>query len=141
MVSVPLAKVLVVHAAVRDAVTVTAEQPVMVVPFEVNATVPVGTGGPAGPIVAVKVTAVPNVDGFLLEVRVVIEVPLVTVTAVVPLETASLAPSPLKQATALFVPTPPSLLPVTPAKDAVAWPLPGTSAEVPSGVPLQAVPA
>lgn len=57
MVSVPLARPLVVHAAVRDAVTVTAEQPVMVVPFEVNATVPVGTGGPAGPIVAVSLTA------------------------------------------------------------------------------------
>ena len=57
MVSVPFARLLVVHAAVRDAVTVTAEQPVMVVPFDVNATVPVGTGGPAGPIVAVRVTA------------------------------------------------------------------------------------
>ena len=57
MVSVPFARLLVVHAAVRDAVTVTAEQPVMLVPFEVNATVPVGTGGPAGPIVAVRVTA------------------------------------------------------------------------------------
>ena len=108
MVSVPLAKVLVVHAAVRNAVTVTAEQPVMVVPLEVNATVPVGTGGPAGPIVAAKVTAVPKVDGFLLEVSVVVEAALVTVTEVVPLETASLAPSPLKQATALFVPRPPS---------------------------------
>jgi len=141
MVSVPFARLLVVHFAVRNAVRATAEQPVIVVPLEVNATVPVGTGGPAGPIVAVKVTAVPNVDGFLLEVSVVVEVALVTVTEVVPLETASLAPSPLKQPTALFVPTPPSLLPVMPAKDAVAWPLPGTSAEVPSRVPLQAVPA
>lgn len=55
--SVPAVSEVVAHAAVRDVVTVTAEQPVMVVPLEVNATVPVGTGGPAGPIVAVKVTA------------------------------------------------------------------------------------
>ena len=57
IVCVPLAKLLVVHAAVREAVTVSAEQPLIVVPLEVNATVPVGSGGTAGPIVAVKVTA------------------------------------------------------------------------------------
>jgi hypothetical protein len=85
MVSIPLAKLLVVHPAVRDAVTVTAEQPVMVVPLEVNATVPVGTGGPVGPIVAVKVTAVPNVDGFLLEANVVVEGSAFTVCVTVPL--------------------------------------------------------
>ena len=51
-----MAKLLVVHAAVREPVTVIAAQPVMVVPFEVNATVPVAAGD-AGPIVAVKVTA------------------------------------------------------------------------------------
>ena len=106
MVSVPLAKLLVVHTAVREPVTVTAAQPVMVVPFEVNATVPVAAGD-AGPIVAVKVTASPTVEGFLLEVRVVVEGALLTVTEVVPKETASLAPSPLKQATTLLVPTPP----------------------------------
>ncbi len=62
-----------VHAALRDEVTVTAEQPVMVVPFEVNATVPVGTAGPAGATAAVNVTDPPTVDGFLLETTVVAE--------------------------------------------------------------------
>jgi hypothetical protein len=57
MVSVPFARLLVAHFAVRNAVRATAEQPVIVVPLEVNATVPVATGGPAGPIVALKVTA------------------------------------------------------------------------------------
>src|ERR1700733_3068522 len=108
MVSVPSASDVVVHAAVRDEVTVTAEQPVTVVPFEVNATVPVGTGGPAGATVAVNFTDSPTVDGFLLETTVVVDAALVTVMEVVPLDAASLAPSPLKHATACLVPTPPS---------------------------------
>jgi hypothetical protein len=54
-------------------VSVTAEQPDMVVPFAVKATVPVGTGGPAGVTVAVNVTAVPAVDGFRLDVSAVAE--------------------------------------------------------------------
>jgi hypothetical protein len=83
MVSVPWGRVLVVQAAVRDEVTVTAEQPLMVVPFEVNATVPVGTGGPAGAIVAVKVTDWPTVDGFRLETTAVVEAPLFTVCVTV----------------------------------------------------------
>ena len=110
MVSVPFAKLLVVHFAVRNAVRATAEQPVIVVPLEVNATVPVGTGGPAGPIVAVKVTAVPNVEGFLLEIRVVVDAALVTVTEVVPLETASFAPSPAKTSNRTFCSNPPELI-------------------------------
>jgi hypothetical protein len=87
MVSVPTISVVVVHAAVRDEVTFTAEQPVMLVPFEVNATVPVGTGGPTGATVAVNVTDWPAVDGFLLETTVVVEVevPLFTVCVTVPL--------------------------------------------------------
>ena len=108
MVSVPFGSEVVVHAAVRAAVTATVVQPVMVVPFEVNATVPAGTGGPAGPTVAVNVTDWPTVDGFLLETAVVVEAALFTVIVVVPFEAASLAPSPLKQAMALLVPTPPS---------------------------------
>ena len=81
--SVPFVSAVVVHAAVRDEVSITAEQPVMVVPFEVNATVPVGTGGPAGATVAVNVTDCPTVDGFLLETTVVVE--LFTVCVTVPL--------------------------------------------------------
>jgi len=47
MVSVPAVSDV---AAVRDEVTITAEQPEMVLPFELNVTVPVGTGGlPAPP--------------------------------------------------------------------------------------------
>jgi hypothetical protein len=82
---VPAFSEVVAHAAVRDAVTVTAEQPLMVVPLEVNATVPVGTGGPAGPIVAVKVTDWPTVDGFLFEATVVVETTLFTVCVTAPL--------------------------------------------------------
>jgi hypothetical protein len=107
-VSVPTVSDSVVHAAVRDALSGTAEHPVMVVPLEVNATVPVGSGGPTGVTVAVKVTGWPSVDGFLLETTVVVEADLSTVMEVVPLEGASSAPSPLKQATACLVPTPPS---------------------------------
>src|ERR1700737_4986811 len=72
MLSVPAVSAVVVHAAVPE-LTVTAEQPLMVVPFELNATVPVGVGGPAGPTVAVKVTDCPTVDGFRLETTVVVE--------------------------------------------------------------------
>ena len=106
--SVPLGKMVVVHAAVRDALSGTAEHPVRFVPVEVNATVPVGSGGPTGVTVAVKVTGWPSVDGFLLETTVVVEAALFTVMGVVPLEGASSAPSPLKQATACLIPTPPS---------------------------------
>jgi hypothetical protein len=45
----------------------------MVVPFAAKATVPVGTGGPAGVTVAVNVTALPPVEGFRLETSVVAE--------------------------------------------------------------------
>lgn len=79
-VSVPFVSAVVVQAAVREEVSVTVEQPVMAVPFEVKATVPVGTGGPAGPTVAVKVTDWPSVDGFLLETTVVVELFTVCVT-------------------------------------------------------------
>ena len=72
MVSVPAGSVVVVHAAVRDEESVTAEQPLIVVPFEVNATVPVGVGGPAGDTVAVNVTDCPTVDGFIDDTTVVL---------------------------------------------------------------------
>ena len=85
MVSVPFVSAVVAHAAVREEVSVTAEQPLMVVPFEVNATVPVGTGGPAGATVAVRVTDWPTVDGFLFETTVVVEASLFTVCVTVPL--------------------------------------------------------
>jgi hypothetical protein len=145
MVSVPAVSDVVVHAAVRDEVTITAAQPEMVFPFEVNVTVPVGTGGPAGTIVAVNVTDPPTVDGFLLETTVVVDAALLTVMEAVPFEAASLAPSPLKHASTLLVPTPSSSLPLTPDNDAVEWqlvvhPLAGFNAEVPNGVPLHAVP-
>ncbi len=74
--SVPTARAVVVHAALRDDSTATAEQPAMAVPFELNATVPVGVGGPAGVIVAVKVTDLPAVDGFRLDTSVVVEAAL-----------------------------------------------------------------
>src|ERR1700751_4996045 len=146
MVSVPFGSDVVVHAAVRAAVTATVVQPVMVVPFEVKATVPAGTGGPAGPTVAVNVTDWPTVDGFLFETTVVVEAALFTVIVVVPFDAASLAPSPLKQAIALLVPTPPSSVPLTPDNDAVerqlvVHPVAGFNAEVPNAVPVQAVPA
>jgi hypothetical protein len=54
----------VVHVAVCEEERATAEQPVMVVPFEVKPTVPVGMGGPAGATVAVNVTGCPEVEGF-----------------------------------------------------------------------------
>jgi hypothetical protein len=137
-------KTLVVQRAVREAVRATAEQPLMVVPLEVNATVPVGTGGPAGATVAVNVTDSPFVEGFLLDTTVVVDAPLSTVTDLVPWDGASLAPSPLKHAIALLVPTPPSWMPSA-ENVAVEWqlvvhPLAGFKAEVPKGVPLHAEP-
>jgi hypothetical protein len=137
----------VVQAAVPATEIVTAEQPLIAVVFEVNPTVPVGTGGPAGVTAAVKVTDFPTSDGFWLEVTVVVEVAMVppTLTEALPLEEASFAPSPLKQPITLCVPMPPSCVAVTPASDAVALQLvvqpdAGTSAEVPSAVPEQEVP-
>jgi hypothetical protein len=47
---------LVVHFAVPAAASVTALHPVIVVPFEVNLTVPVGAGEFTGVTVAVNVT-------------------------------------------------------------------------------------
>lgn len=64
--SVPVGRALVLQRAVRDAVRTTAEQPLIVMPLELNATVPVGTGDPAGATVAVKVTDWADVEGFLL---------------------------------------------------------------------------
>jgi len=85
-----------------------AEQPLIVVPLEVNVTVPVGTGEPAGATVAVNVTDWPCVEGFLLDTRVVVDAALLTVMERVPRDAASLAPSPLKHAIAVLVPGPPS---------------------------------
>jgi hypothetical protein len=47
-------------------------QPVIVTPFAVKPTVPLGLGGPAGDTVAVKVTAFPEVEGFRLETKAVV---------------------------------------------------------------------
>src|SRR5208283_2416832 len=91
MVSVPTGKVVVVQTAVREADNATAEQPLMAVLFEVNATVPVGEN----PLtVAVNVTDWPDKDGFRLETIVVVEVagvpvPL-TVSACVPMLSVTL---------------------------------------------------
>jgi hypothetical protein len=62
----------VVQVAVRDAESVTAEQPLIVSPFAVKATVPVGFGDPLGATVAVKVTDWSTCEGFLLEVTAVV---------------------------------------------------------------------
>jgi hypothetical protein len=78
MESVPTASVVVVHVAVCAEVTVAAEQPVMAAPFALNATVPVGASGPAGVIVAVKVTGWPPLDGFALDTNVMGEAALLT---------------------------------------------------------------
>jgi len=51
----------------------------------VNATVPVGTGGPAGPTVAVNVNDSASVDRFLLETAVVVGAAQFTVCVTVPL--------------------------------------------------------
>jgi hypothetical protein len=53
-------------------------QPLIVAPFEVNATVPVGVGDPVGDTVAVNVTDCPEVEGFMLEARLVLVVTLST---------------------------------------------------------------
>jgi hypothetical protein len=74
--SVPTVNAVVVQAAVCDEVSVTAAHPVMVAPFEVKATVPVGAGGPAGVTVAVNVTEAPAVEGFKLEISAVAEASL-----------------------------------------------------------------
>lgn len=139
-----MGKALVVQSAVREAVRATAEQPLMVVPLEVNATVPVGTGGPAGVTVAVNVTDSPAVEGFLLDTTDVVDAALLTVMELVPLDAASLAPLPLKHAIALLLPTPPSWVPST-DNEAVEWqlvvhPLAGFKAELPKAVPLHAEP-
>ena len=47
------------------------EQPLMAAPSEVKSTVPDGLGDPAGEIVAVSVTELPEVEGFRLEATVV----------------------------------------------------------------------
>jgi hypothetical protein len=62
-----------VHVAVGGDTedTMTAVQPVMIVPFDLKDTVPVGFGGPTGEIVAVKVTTSPELEGFSLETNVV----------------------------------------------------------------------
>jgi hypothetical protein len=78
MASVPTGNVLVVHCAVPDELSAMALQPLIVAPFEVNATVPVGTGDPAGDTVAAKVTVCPEVEGFMLETRLVLVVTLST---------------------------------------------------------------
>ena len=78
---VPTGNAEVAQVAVRDEVSVTVEQPLMVVPSEVKLTVPVGTGGPAGVTVALKVTDWPKVEGFGLEVNaVVVSVPVPVLT-------------------------------------------------------------
>jgi hypothetical protein len=71
--SVPTASAVVVQPAVRKEERVTAEQPVMAVVFEKKSTVPVGVGVAAGPTNAVNVTDCPEVEGFWLEVTVVVE--------------------------------------------------------------------
>jgi hypothetical protein len=79
--SVPAVDNVVVQAAVRDALSVTAEQPPIAVPLEVKATVPVGLGLPEGLTVAVNVTDWHVVDGFTLETSaVVVAVPLPRLT-------------------------------------------------------------
>ena len=69
---VPAGSAAVVQVAVREEESGTAVQPVMVVPFAVKPTVPVGAGGPAGATVAVNVTGSPTVDGLAEELSVVV---------------------------------------------------------------------
>lgn len=64
-------------------VTVTAEQPLIVVLFAVNATVPAGDTPPL--TVAVNVTDCPTVEGFTLEATAVVVFALVTVWDRLPL--------------------------------------------------------
>jgi hypothetical protein len=70
---VPTGSEVVVQAAIFEEVTAIAAQPETVVPPEVKVTVPVGVGGPAGEIVAVRVTDAPRVAGLRLEARLVVE--------------------------------------------------------------------
>jgi hypothetical protein len=60
----------VVHSAALFGVSVTFSQPVIVFPFEVNSTDPWGEAPPL--TIALKVTAWPTVDGFELELLVVV---------------------------------------------------------------------
>ena len=83
---------------------VTDEQPEMAAPFEVKLTVPVGAGDPDAVTVAVNVTDCPWVEGFWLEVTVVVAGGSVTVTVTLPLEGRSLAPSPGNEATMVLLP-------------------------------------
>ena len=71
---VPTGNEVVAQAAVPEEARAIATQPGMVVPLEVRVTVPVGVGGPAGIIVAVRVTDAPRVAGFKLEATAVVEV-------------------------------------------------------------------
>jgi hypothetical protein len=57
----------------------------MAVPRDVKLTVPVGTSGLAGTTIAVNVTEAPEVDGFRLEVTVVVEAAWFTTCESVPL--------------------------------------------------------
>jgi hypothetical protein len=72
MASVPTANAAVEQVAICADERLTAVQPLMAAPFEVNTTVPVGVGGPAGETVAVNVTESPTVEGFRLEIRAVV---------------------------------------------------------------------
>ena len=53
--------------------SVCAGHPLIAPPFDVMATVPDGTGGPAGATVTVSVTESPTVEGLRLEVTDVVE--------------------------------------------------------------------
>jgi hypothetical protein len=76
----------VVQLAVREDESAIAEQPVIALPFDVKLTVPVGIGGPAGVTVAVNVADSPTVEGFMLEVTVVLDPsPVLTTCDTVPL--------------------------------------------------------
>ena len=75
MASLPMGRAEVVHCAWPEA-SVTAEQPVMAAAFAVKLTVPVGDDPPL--TAAVNVTDWPEVEGFALEVTVVVVVALLT---------------------------------------------------------------
>jgi len=62
--SVPTASDEVIQTAVSDEDSGTAVQPEIPVPLELKPTVPVGSGGPDGPTVAVMVTDCPKVEGL-----------------------------------------------------------------------------
>ena len=59
------------HCAIEDE-SGTAVQPVIAVPLDEKATVPVGAGGPLGPTVAVMVTDSPETEGLGALVTVVV---------------------------------------------------------------------